>query len=165
MPIVQALKHLFKARPATGLKILLVVAHPDDEYVVAATVYRITHELNGTVDQFTITNGEGGFRYSQLAESIYGVQLTNEATGRTLLPAIRRRETLEVLMMLEPGPRVPGTLHDPREGIVIFGRDRVEFMVVTAGTAGRQAEQRLAEILDRVVDGQVELGVRLAKTA
>ena len=95
MPIVQALKNLLNNRPATGPKILLVVAHPDDEYVVAATVYRVTHELNGTVDQFTITNGEGGFRYSQLAESIYGVKLTDETIGRSHLPAIRRRETLE----------------------------------------------------------------------
>src|SRR4051794_16442725 len=75
-------------------KVLLVVAHPDDEYAVAATVYRITHELAGIVDQFIITNGEGGFRYSQLAEAVYGARLTDEATGRSRLPEIRKKEAL-----------------------------------------------------------------------
>ncbi|HYP05718.1 MAG TPA: PIG-L family deacetylase [Bryobacteraceae bacterium] len=76
-------------------KALLVVAHPDDEYAVAATVYRITHELGGTVDQVIVTNGEGGYRYSQLAEAIYGATLTDEVTGRSRLPEIRKREVRE----------------------------------------------------------------------
>lgn len=75
-------------------KVLLVVAHPDDEYYFAASVYRIAQELGGTVDQVVITNGEGGYRYSTLAEKIYGVHLTDEATGRSRLPEIRRQETL-----------------------------------------------------------------------
>jgi N-acetylglucosamine malate deacetylase 2 len=77
-----------------GPKVLLIVAHPDDEYTFAATVYRITKELQGTVDQVVITNGEGGYRYSQLAESVYGIDLTREGAGRAKLPAIRKRETL-----------------------------------------------------------------------
>jgi chromate transport protein ChrA/LmbE family N-acetylglucosaminyl deacetylase len=84
-----------KTKPNSGPKVLLVVAHPDDEYAVAATVYRITRELKGTVDQFIITNGEGGFRYSQAAEAIYGTKLSDEAIGRAQLPAIRRREVIE----------------------------------------------------------------------
>lgn len=80
--------------PTGTPKVLLVVAHPDDEYAVAATVYRITQELKGVVDQLIITNGEGGFRYSQFAEAFYGVHLTDEATGRSRLPEIRRREAL-----------------------------------------------------------------------
>jgi LmbE family N-acetylglucosaminyl deacetylase len=76
-------------------KVLLVVAHPDDEYAVAATVYRITHEIGGVVDQLVITNGEGGFRYSHLAEAFYSVRLTDESTGRRQLPEIRRREALQ----------------------------------------------------------------------
>jgi LmbE family N-acetylglucosaminyl deacetylase len=75
-------------------KVLLVVAHPDDEYYFAATVYRIAQELKGTVDQVVITNGEGGYKYSTLAEKIYGVKLTDESTGRSRLPEIRRQETL-----------------------------------------------------------------------
>lgn len=79
---------------ATGMgpTVLLVVAHPDDEYYCAATIYRLTNELGGSVDQLIITNGEGGFRYSSLAERLYGASLCNEADGRATLPAIRKQE-------------------------------------------------------------------------
>ncbi len=83
-----------RAAVAGATKALLVVAHPDDEYAVAATVYRLTRELGATVDQVVITDGAGGYRYSALAEEIYGFPLTDEATGRKYLPEIRRRETL-----------------------------------------------------------------------
>lgn len=75
-------------------RVLLVVAHPDDEYYFAATTYRIAVELHGTVDELVITNGEGGFHYSTLAEPYYHKALTTEAVGRKELPAIRREETL-----------------------------------------------------------------------
>ncbi len=80
--------------------VLLVFAHPDDESVVAATIYRLTHELGAPVDHVIITNGEGGFRYSKLAESFYGARLTDEATGRSRLPEIRREETLRAGQIL-----------------------------------------------------------------
>jgi hypothetical protein len=63
------------------VRVLLVVAHPDDEYEVAGTVYRISKELFGTVDQVIITDGEAGYRYSSLAVPYYGIDLTNEAVG------------------------------------------------------------------------------------
>jgi LmbE family N-acetylglucosaminyl deacetylase len=75
-------------------KTLLVVAHPDDEYYFAATVYRIAVQLGGRVDELIITNGEGGFRYSALAAPYYKESLTIEAIGRKELPAIRRKETI-----------------------------------------------------------------------
>ena len=75
-------------------KLLIVAAHPDDEYAFAATTYRLTRELGWTADHVVITNGEAGYRYSALAEAIYGVDLTDEGHGRSRLPAIRRRETL-----------------------------------------------------------------------
>ncbi len=71
---------------------LIVVAHPDDESCFSVTVYEITHNLGGTVDQLVVTNGEGGFHYSFLAESYYNLPLTNEAVGRAALPEIRKRE-------------------------------------------------------------------------
>jgi LmbE family N-acetylglucosaminyl deacetylase len=77
------------------VRALIVVAHPDDESCMTATVYEITHNLGGSVDQLVITNGEGGYRYSLLAESYYGVALTDEAVGRAALPEIRKRELLE----------------------------------------------------------------------
>jgi N-acetylglucosamine malate deacetylase 2 len=76
------------------LKVLAVVAHPDDEYSFAATVYSIVRELGGTVDQVVISNGEAGYRYSILAEQIYGLSLSEEQVGRANLPEIRKQESL-----------------------------------------------------------------------
>ena len=75
-------------------KVLLIVAHPDDEYTFAATVYRAARDLHATVDQVVITNGAGGYRYSQLAERFYRTSLTNAGEARAHLPEIRRKETL-----------------------------------------------------------------------
>jgi LmbE family N-acetylglucosaminyl deacetylase len=76
------------------VSVLIVTAHPDDESGMAATVYKITHFLGGTVDLALVTNGEGGYKYSSLAESIYGLELTDEQVGRQYLPAIRKRELM-----------------------------------------------------------------------
>jgi N-acetylglucosamine malate deacetylase 2 len=83
------------ARAQPPGKTLIVVAHPDDEYYFAATVYRMAVQLKGTVDELVITNGEGGFHYSTLAEPFYGETLATEESGRKELPAIRREETLK----------------------------------------------------------------------
>jgi N-acetylglucosamine malate deacetylase 2 len=79
-------------RPGHPIRALLIVAHPDDEYEMAGTIYRITNELSGTVDQIIITDGEAGYRYSSLAARYYGVNLTDETTGRAKLPRIREEE-------------------------------------------------------------------------
>jgi LmbE family N-acetylglucosaminyl deacetylase len=76
------------------LNVLAVVAHPDDEYAFSATTYRIARELGGTVDEVIISNGEAGYRYSVLAEQIYGLRLTDEPVGRANLPEIRKQESL-----------------------------------------------------------------------
>jgi LmbE family N-acetylglucosaminyl deacetylase len=81
-----------KTQISEGPKILIVVAHPDDDISFAGTVYKTTHHLKGAVDIFMITNGEGGYKYSTLAESYYGIELTEEAIGRKHLPAIRKKE-------------------------------------------------------------------------
>lgn len=78
----------------TGPKILVVTAHPDDETAMAATIYKVTHELNGVVDQCVITNGEGGYKYSTLAEAYYNLELTDEKIGRENLPRIRKQELI-----------------------------------------------------------------------
>lgn len=88
------------AFPARPIRALLVVAHPDDEYYCAASIFRLTRELNATVDQLTVTNGEGGFRFSHLAEQFYGLCLTNQEAARDCLPAIRRREALAASRIL-----------------------------------------------------------------
>jgi LmbE family N-acetylglucosaminyl deacetylase len=76
------------------VKVLLVTAHPDDETLLAATAYKITHELGGIVDQVVITNGEGGYSYSLLSEPIYHLKLATEPVGREHLPEIRKQELL-----------------------------------------------------------------------
>lgn len=75
-------------------RVLIVTAHPDDEGMFAATVYRITHALSGTVDLALVTDGVGGYRFSTLAESIYGLDLTDPEVARTHLAAIRKQELM-----------------------------------------------------------------------
>src|ERR1041384_8035313 len=73
-------------------RVLIVIAHPDDESTFAATIYKITKELHGVADLFLVTNGEGGYKYSTLAEAYYGKELTDEKVGREFLPQIRKQE-------------------------------------------------------------------------
>ncbi|NGP88159.1 PIG-L family deacetylase [Fodinibius halophilus] len=76
-------------------KILLVTAHPDDDALFAATVFKTTHLLDGKVDLALLTNGEGGYKYSTLGNYIYDRALDKEEVGREYLPAIRKRELME----------------------------------------------------------------------
>jgi LmbE family N-acetylglucosaminyl deacetylase len=80
--------------PAQTRKVLMVVAHPDDEYAFAAATYRMVRELGWAADQVIVTNGEAGYRYSALAEAVYGVALSQESDGRAHLPAIRKEEAV-----------------------------------------------------------------------
>lgn len=82
------------AQTGTPPRVLIVIAHPDDESGFAATIYKITKELHGTADLFLVTNGEGGYKYSTLAEAYYGKELTDEKTGREWLPQIRKQELM-----------------------------------------------------------------------
>ena len=77
-----------------GPRVLVVMAHPDDESTFSVTLYKIVKEQHGIVDLFVITNGEAGFKYCTLAEQYYGVNLTDEQAGRTNLPRIRKKELL-----------------------------------------------------------------------
>ncbi|WP_138430120.1 PIG-L family deacetylase [Fodinibius saliphilus] len=76
-------------------KILLVTAHPDDDALFAATVFKTTHLLDGKVDLALMTNGEGGYKYSTLGNYIYDRELDKEEVGREYLPAIRKRELMK----------------------------------------------------------------------
>jgi len=80
---------------ASGPRVLCVVAHPDDETAFAATLFKTATHLDGACDILLITNGEGGFKYSTLAERLYDLELTEESIGRAHLPGIRRKEFLE----------------------------------------------------------------------
>jgi N-acetylglucosamine malate deacetylase 2 len=84
----------YAQHPAANVppRVLVVDAHPDDEVAYAAAIYKIVHDLHGTVDLAVITDGEGGYKYSTLAEPYYHLKLTDEKVGRKYLPGIRRKE-------------------------------------------------------------------------
>lgn len=75
-------------------KVLLVTAHPDDDALFSATIFKTTRLLNGEVDLALLTNGEGGFTYSTLGNYIYGKELDKEEVGREWLPGIRKKELM-----------------------------------------------------------------------
>ncbi len=79
----------------TGPKVLVVNAHPDDETSFPIILYKITHDLKGTVDLAVITDGQGGFNGSELGSVYYGYQLTDSTIGRAELPRIRKKEVME----------------------------------------------------------------------
>ena len=82
------------ALKASPPRVLIVDAHPDDEGIYAGTVYKIVHDLHGTVDLVVITDGEGGYKYSTLANEYYHLNLTDEKMGRKYLPGIRHKELI-----------------------------------------------------------------------
>jgi len=91
LPLVSPTLPASNSQPPNG-KLLIVVAHPDDEYACAAVIYRLVRESGWIADQVIVTDGESGYRYAALAEAFYGVPLTGEV-GRARLAAIRKRET------------------------------------------------------------------------
>jgi LmbE family N-acetylglucosaminyl deacetylase len=81
-------------------RVLVVQAHPDDETGCAAFLFALARYQRAVVDICVITNGEAGYRYSTLAEQLYGVPLTIDSIGREHLPRIRKREMLESAELL-----------------------------------------------------------------
>ena len=78
-----------------GPNVLVVNAHPDDETSFPVILYKITHELKGTVDLALLTDGGGGFNGSELGSVYYGINLTDSLVGRSELPRIRKKELME----------------------------------------------------------------------
>lgn len=89
-PALQAQDSLLNYSP----KVLLVTAHPDDDALFSATVYKTTQLLGGVVDLALMTNGEGGYTYSTLGNYYYGIELDKEEIGRQYLPGIRKKELM-----------------------------------------------------------------------
>lgn len=75
-------------------KVLLVTAHPDDDALFSATIFKTTKLLGGVVDLALMTNGEGGYTYSTLGNYVYGLELDKEEVGRQYLPGIRKQELM-----------------------------------------------------------------------
>ena len=137
-------------------RILAVVAHPDDETGFAATLYKAATHLDAVCDVVVVTNGEGGFKYSTLAERIYGVELTEEAVGRAHLPAIRRSEMIAAARLMGLRKLVFLGEQDHR-----YTQDPQEVLAPDAGVWDLQAVGRA---LDRVLDEGYDLVLTLAPT-
>ena len=60
-----------------------------------------------------------------------------------------------VRLLLRAGEGIPRAVEDAVEGVIVAGGDGVVLVVVAAGAAERQAEERLAGRVDRVLDRQV----------
>jgi N-acetylglucosamine malate deacetylase 2 len=132
--------------PGHSIRALLIVAHPDDEYEMAGTIYRITNELSGTVDQIIITDGEAGYRYSSLAARYYGVNLTDEATGRAMLPHIREEEA-----------RRAGRILGIRRQWFLSERDDHFTLDVQDALKSWRTERILAELSERLRKGDYDV--------
>lgn len=165
----------FGKKAKETVRVLLVVAHPDDEYEMAGTVYRISRELSGTIDQLIITNGEAGYRYSLLAERYYGVNLTDESMGRARLPRIRREEARRAARILgirhqwfldekdnhfslDADEFLNGGWHTERvcENILKYLRKgHYDFVFVLLPTAQTHGEHKAASILTLEAVGQL----------
>ncbi|RKH18052.1 PIG-L family deacetylase [Corallococcus sp. CA047B] len=153
--------------PAPPPRLLLVTAHPDDETMFAGAVFQATHALGAEADLVVLTNGEGGFRYATLAESLYRLRLTDEAVGRAHLPAIRKQELLGAARIL--GLRDCIFLEQPDTGYSLapdaltpegwdveavrrqlreqLTRGRYDFLFLMMPTARTHAHHRLSALL------------------
>jgi len=110
------------AQPPPG-KVLLVVAHPDDEYAFAGAVYHLVREEGWSADQVVITDGEAGYRYASLAAVYYGVELTGEREGRAHLREIRKHEVLRGENPGHPQALRPGFGRFQQLGLAAAPRD------------------------------------------
>lgn len=105
----------------------------------SAATYRITKELGGRVDEVVITNGEGGFRYSALAEVYYDLDVSLPGKGRARLPEIRKQEMLRAGRIL--GIRELFFFDQPDHGFT------QEIKEALAGWDQESVSQRLNQIL------------------
>lgn len=109
-------------------KVLIVVAHPDDELIAAGATYLLGACAGAVVDVVTITDGQGGFKYATFAERFTGIEFTQEDVGRSRLPAIRREEQARGLSIL--GARHLIRLGQPDHR---YSKDRMEVLAESAG--------------------------------
>lgn len=122
----------------SGPRVLAVVAHPDDEYHFAVTLYRIVRELGGVADQVIITDGAGGHRYSHLAQEIYGICF--EKAGARLRE-VRRAESSAAGQVL--GIRQHYFLDQPDTGFTLNPADAIRDW----------DHQAITESLDQILEG------------
>ena len=148
----------FTPLDADAPKVLVVVAHPDDELVATGALYLTGARLGGACDVLTITDGQGGFKYASFAEALHGVPLTEEEVGRRELPAIRREEQRRSLELLGARMLVRLQQTDHR-----YTQDRMEVLAEDAGVWDLDAVR--ASLDRRLAAEDYDFVVTLAPTA
>lgn len=78
---------------AQSPRVLIVTAHPDDETMFPVTVFKITHELQGSADLALLTDASGGYN-GMVASSFYGMNMLDSTVGRKHLPLLRKKELM-----------------------------------------------------------------------
>ncbi len=78
---------------------------------------------------------------------------TESLIGRIVPDSIG--EISSIWLMFGPRMGIDRAGEDPVEGIVVPSGDRVEFMIVAPGATDGEPEEGLAEIIERVLDGDV----------
>ncbi len=150
-----------------GPKLLIITAHPDDETMFPATVFKITHELGGMADLVLVTDGSGGYN-GLLASTYYGKNLTDSTTGRTYLPLIRKKEIMcsaEIMGLrnlyyldqiddyyqLDPKPFIDGKRWDiaycNKKLDEILAKQTYDFIFCLVPDAGQHAHHKTATLL------------------
>lgn len=125
-------------------RVLVVVAHPDDELIASGLTYLHGACAGGVVDVVTITDGQGGFKYATFAEALTGIELTREEIGREALPAIRREEQVRGLSFLGARRLYRLGQQDHR-----YSQDRMEVLAADAGVWDLpRVRARLDELLE-----------------
>ena len=148
----------FTALSPEAPKVLVVVAHPDDELVATGALYLTGARMGGACDVLTITDGQGGFKYASFAEALHGVPLTEEEVGRKELPAIRREEQRRSLELLGARMLVRLQQTDHR-----YTQDRMEVLAEEAGVWDLAAVR--ASLDRRLAEEGYDFVVTLAPTA
>ncbi len=149
-------------------KVLIVTAHPDDETSFPVTVFKITHDLKGTVDLALMTDAQGGFNGSELGSLYYGFSLTDSIIGRERLPAIRKQELMNAGRILgirnyfffdqkddlytqDEKPYAGGTLWDiayiQKRLDQILARENYDFIFIMVPHAGQHGHHKTASLM------------------
>jgi len=152
----------------TGPRVLVVNAHPDDETSFPIILYKITHDLKGTVDLALITDGQGGFNGSELGSVYYGMKLTDSTIGRVELPRIRKQELMQAgdimgirqyyffdqlddYYKLDPVPYVTGQRWDvpfiEKKLDQILAKQQYDFVITMLPFAGQHGHHKTAVIM------------------
>jgi N-acetylglucosamine malate deacetylase 2 len=151
-----------------GPRVLVVNAHPDDETSFPIILYKITHDLKGTVDLALITDGQGGFNGSELGAVYYGYNLTDSVVGRSELPRIRKKELMQAgdimgirqyyffdqrddYYNLEPIPYVNGNRWDvpfiEKKLDQVLAANQYDFIITMLPYAGQHGHHKTAVIM------------------